>query len=97
MAVIRDRLGGLSLCAVRALIAMIWAAAAHAATAHERTTPVRHLGGVVARAHPSHLPVSTHARRDGRLTSTGVGGRNGRERHTVGLDNLNIERKVTCL
>jgi quercetin dioxygenase-like cupin family protein len=27
------------------------------------------------------------------LTSTGVGGRNGRERHTVGLDNLTIERK----
>jgi quercetin dioxygenase-like cupin family protein len=27
------------------------------------------------------------------LTSTGVGGRNGRERHTVGLDNLGIERK----
>ena len=52
----------------------------------------RHLGGA-ARAPPSHLPVPTHARRDGRLTSTGVGGRNGRERHTVGSDNLSIERK----
>jgi quercetin dioxygenase-like cupin family protein len=27
------------------------------------------------------------------LTSTGVGGRSGRERHIVGLDNLSIERK----
>jgi quercetin dioxygenase-like cupin family protein len=34
-----------------------------------------------------------HARGDGRLISTGVGGRNGRARHTVGSDNLSIERK----
>jgi quercetin dioxygenase-like cupin family protein len=47
----------------------------------------RHLG-VVACAHPSHLPVPTQARRDGTLTLTGVGGRKGREGHTVGLDNL---------
>jgi quercetin dioxygenase-like cupin family protein len=61
------------------------------AIADDNAAP-RHLGGV-ARAHPSHLPVPTHGRRDGRLTSTGVGGRKGRERHTVGLDNLSIERK----
>jgi len=47
----------------------------------------------VARAHPSHLPVPTHARRDGRLTSTGVGGHDGRERHTVGFDNLSIRKE----
>jgi quercetin dioxygenase-like cupin family protein len=47
----------------------------------------------VARARPSHLPVPTHASGDGRLTSTGVGGRNGRERQSVGLDNSSIERK----
>jgi hypothetical protein len=38
-----------------------------------------------------------HAGRDGSLTSNGVCGRIGRERHAVDLDNLGIERKVTCL
>jgi quercetin dioxygenase-like cupin family protein len=55
-------------------------------------TAVRHLGGV-ARARLSHLAVSRCVGRNGRLTSTGVGGRKGRERHIVGFDNLSPERK----
>jgi quercetin dioxygenase-like cupin family protein len=45
------------------------------------------------RARLSHLAVSTCVGGDGRLSSTGVGGRSGRERQIVGFDNLSIERK----